>query len=282
MVRVRRRPGQVARRFAFPPVGLRSSQPIEVEIPLIPQLPDYSGALQQAVASYWDVRRSQALRSKEQGVLNVGLRSEVTGGRHLDDLQTLIVQVFADAGIPAALMEVKRRPIPGYFRRDKSWDVVVTAAGRVLGIIELKSLPGNSPGQNFNNRTDEALGQAIDVWTAVERRIIDSPLRPWLGYFMLLEDNEAYNRPVTARNSVWDADPTFDGASYARRFEVFFERMVQERLLDAACVVMASKSDAQVATPPPTLSFQAFAAAIHGRCLQFKATNPDLDWDNLL
>ena len=36
--------------------------------------------------------------------------------------------VFVDAGIPARLIDVKRRPIAGYFRRDKSWDIVVMVA----------------------------------------------------------------------------------------------------------------------------------------------------------
>lgn len=191
-----------------------------------------------------------------------------------------MVRVFVDAGIPAHLLDVKKRPIPGYFRRDKSWDVVVMVANRVVGIIELKSMVGEQPGQNYNNRTDEALGQAMDVWTAVERNIIDTPLRPWLGYFMLLEDNDASNNAVTPRRPVWPADPVFDGSSYARRYEVFFDRMVRERLLDAACLVLARKSDGQARFPSDTLSFQSFAAAIHGRCLQFKATNPDIAWDD--
>lgn len=177
-------------------------------------------------------------------------------------------------------MEVKRRPIPGYFRPDKSWDVVVTVSDRVVGIIELKSLAGNSPGQNFNNRTDEALGQALDVWKAVERGIIDTPLRPWLGYFMLLEDNLAFTRPVTARAPVWTPDPAFAQASYARRTEIFFDRMVRERLLDAACVVSARRSDGAIGSMSPTLAFQTFAASVHGRCLQFRTTNPDLPWDD--
>ncbi|MCP4308722.1 MAG: restriction endonuclease [bacterium] len=245
-----------------------------------PGLPNYTGAVGHAVAQYWNVRATQARRSQDQGVLNTGLRSEVTGGRHLDALQTLLVQVFVDGGIPAHLMEVKRRPIPGYFRRDKSWDVVVMVDARVVGIIELKSIVGDSPGQNFNNRTDEALGQAMDVWTAVERGIIDTPLRPWLGYFMLLEDNEAFNKPVAPRRPVWPSDPAFDDASYAKRFEIFFDRMVRERLLDAACLILGRRDDASVSFTSDTLSFQAFAAAIHGRCLQFKTTNPDLPWED--
>lgn len=242
-------------------------------------LPDYDDLVRAAVGSYWNVRQSQAERSRAQGVLNTGTRAEVTGGRHLDDLQALLVRVFVDAGIPPHLMDVKKRPIPGYFRRDKSWDVVVMVAERVVGIIELKSTVGEQPGQNYNNRTDEALGQAMDVWTAVERNIIDTPLRPWLGYFMLLEDNDASNSAVKPRRPVWPADPAFDGSTYAKRYEVFFERIARERLLDAACLVLARKSDGAVRCPSDALSFQSFAAAIHGRCLQFKATNADIDWD---
>ncbi len=103
------------------------------------------------------------------------LRSEVTGGQHLDELHLLIVRVFIDAGVPADMLEVRKRPIPGFFRRDKSWDVVVTVADRVVGIVELKSMAGQEPGKNYNNRTDEALGQAVDVWKAVERELIDAP-----------------------------------------------------------------------------------------------------------
>jgi hypothetical protein len=245
---------------------------------MAPQLPDYGDLVRQAVGTYWNTRRGQAAKSRSQGVLNTGTRAEVTGGKHLDELQALLVRVFVDAGIPPHLIDVKKRPIAGYFRRDKSWDVVVMVADRVVGIIELKSMAGSSPDQNYNNRTDEALGQSLDVWTAVERGIIDTPLRPWLGYFMLLEDNDAFNRPVTARRPVWEPDPAFDGASYATRYAIFFDRMVRERLLDAACLVLADKNTGVIRFISPSLSFQAFAAAVHGRCLQFIATNPDIDW----
>lgn len=242
--------------------------------------PDYDERVKAAVATYWDVRRTQAQRSRDLGIVTTGVRAEVTGGRHLDALQLLMVEVLVDAGIPAHMLEVKKRPIPGYFRRDKSWDIVVTVSDRVLAIIELKSIVGDNPGQNFNNRTDEALGQAMDVWKAVERGIIDSPLRPWLGYFMLIEDNDAWNRASAPRKAVWPADPAFDGASAAERAAIFFDRMVRERLLDAACVVLARKTDGNVRYSQETLSFQAFAAAMFGRCLQFKVTNPDLAWSD--
>lgn len=244
------------------------------------EIPDYGPRVRDAVRTYWDVRRSQAERSQKLGVVNTGQRSEVTGGHHLDALQTLLVQVFVDAGIPEHMLDVKKRPVPGYFRRDKSWDVVVTVEDRVLAIIELKSITGTNPGQNFNNRTDEALGQAIDVWKAVEREIIVSPLRPWLGYLMLIEDNAEWNNTSKPRRAVWPADPAFDATSPADRAAIFFDRMVRERMLDSACVMLANRSTGEVRYKQDSLTFQAFAAAMFGRSLQFKVTNPDLSWSS--
>ncbi len=72
------------------------------------ELPEYDQRVEIAVGSYWDVRRSQAERSRGLGVVNTGLRSEVTGGRHLDALQLLLVEVLVDAGMPA---EQLARPV---------------------------------------------------------------------------------------------------------------------------------------------------------------------------
>ena len=239
-------------------------------------LPDYGERVELASAAFWDVRSAQSRKSKSQGVINPGDRSEVTGGQHLNGFQELVVSVFLDSGIPARLIDVKRRPIAGYFRRNKSWDLVVMVEERVLAIIEFKSMSGKNPGQNFNNRTDEALGQAHDVWKAVEREIITG--RPWLGYFMVLEDTEKFHHPVRGEKTVWKSDSAFDGASYADRYVIFFERMIRERLLDAACLLLGDRSSGEVTFPSDTLSFDTLAAAIRGRCLQFMAMNPDIDF----
>lgn len=117
------------------------------------------------------------------------------------------------------------------------------------------------------------------MWKAVERGIIVSPLRPWLGYVMLLEDNAEWNASSQGRSAVWPADPIFDRTSAADRAAIFFDRMVRERLLDAACVMLANRTTDQVRYTQESLSFQSFAAAMFGRCLQFKVTNSDIDWD---
>ncbi len=70
--------------------------------------------------------------------------------------------------------------------------------GALVAAIELKSQVGPSFGNNFNNRTDEALGTALDIWTAYREEAFRSSPAPWLGYLLLLEDCPESRRPVGA------------------------------------------------------------------------------------
>jgi Restriction endonuclease XhoI len=241
---------------------------------------DYSTQLQVAVGLFWSTRGEQAERSQAAGAAGASsLRGEVTGGRHLDGIEQLIAQIVRDSGIPDSLLQMQRRSVPGYFRRTKDWDLAILVSGRPMAIIELKSMVGPDIGKNFNNRTDEALGQAIDVWKAAEHGLLGRGSRLWIGYLMVLEDNESAHRPTaTQRSAIFPPDPVFDGASHSERFRIFFERMMDERLLDAACVVLTPRDTRGCAHPSPSTSFAAFVAALHGRVLQFRAMNPDLDW----
>jgi hypothetical protein len=56
--------------------------------------------------------------------------------------------------------------LPGFFRPTKLWDMLVIHEGKLIAAIELKSQVGPSFGNNFNNRTEEAIGNAHDLWTA--------------------------------------------------------------------------------------------------------------------
>lgn len=61
--------------------------------------------------------------------------------------------------------------MPGYYRRAKNWDIVVTDRGILVAAIECKSQVG-SFGNNFNNRTGEAIGNAVDLWRAYEADLV--------------------------------------------------------------------------------------------------------------
>jgi hypothetical protein len=62
---------------------------------------------------------------------------------------------------------------------------------------------------------------AADLWTAYrEGAFRDSP-RPWLGYFMLLEEAPRSVTPVAVSEPHFPVFAEFRDASYAKRYELF-------------------------------------------------------------
>ena len=64
----------------------------------------------------------------------------------------------------------------------------------------------------------------------------------------------------------------FQGISYARRYEIFCERLVRERLYDAACFLMSSRQDGlqgRYVIPNEELSFRNFALSLSARAAAF-------------
>jgi len=54
---------------------------------------------------------------------------------------------------------------------------------QAVAAIEFKSQVG-SFGNNYNNRTEEAIGSASDIWGAYREGAFKPSARPWLGYLM--------------------------------------------------------------------------------------------------
>jgi hypothetical protein len=163
-------------------------------------LKDLAERTKQAVAHYWQTRAAQRQRQERTGKADQGLRSAVTGGAQMDGFINLFLELITQAGIPEqCVFRKKAVDLPGFFRPTKEWDLLVVKDRKLIATVEAKSQVGPSFGNNFNNRTEEAMGSALDLWTAFrERAYLDSP-QPFLGYFFMLEDCDASNRPVTVQ-----------------------------------------------------------------------------------
>ena len=157
-------------------------------------LPDL---LAKAVAHYWKTRTVQRKKQEQSGRADQGLRSAVTGGAQMDGFIDLFTELVTGTGISnRSIFRKKAIELPGFFRPTKEWDLLIVKDQTLIAAIEAKSQVGPSFGNNFNNRTEEAIGSAIDLWTAFrERAYLESP-QPFLGYFFMLEDCEASKRPV--------------------------------------------------------------------------------------
>ena len=180
------------------------------------------------------------------------------------------VDLFADLIVEAGILRefIFRNSaveLPGFFRPTKEWDFLVIRDRTLIAAIEAKSQVGPSFGNNFNNRTEEAMGSALDLWTAFREHAFLNSTQPFLGYFFMLEDCDASKRPVSIKEPHFKVFPEFKGASYMRRYELFCRKLLHERHYTATAFITASSTaglKGEFNTPANDLSLQQFAKTL--------------------
>src|SRR5262249_44066245 len=131
-------------------------------------------------------------------------------------------------------------------------------------------------GNNFNNRTEEALGSATDIWAAYREGAFKPSARPFLGYLMLLEDCPKSRAPVKTIEPHFPVFPEFKVASYAKRYAILMEKLLRDRLYDGACFLMSSESAAMTGDytePHAELTFAKFVTPLVARVAALCARN---------
>jgi hypothetical protein len=220
-----------------------------------------------AVTAYWGVRQSQNELSKIKDEVGAGTAGSVRGGKHFDSIAALIAKFFFEAGYPAEDIRItksQRLELPGYYRPQKQWDLVVAHQNTLVAAFELKALGGPSFGNNYNNRVEEALGSAVDLRRAALEKLFPGE-KPWLGYFFIMEDGPGSRSPVRLENGVFPVEEIWRGSSYQKRFAVFCERLMAERIYDAICYVTSSAAQPEPVEPLESLDWRHFAASINSR-----------------
>ena len=237
---------------------------------------DVQKELAKAVKHFWKTRANQQARQGgRSGVKDAGNRSAVTGGKHADEFVSLIAAIVRDAGLPKIAIHTARkteRTLPGYYRPTKEWDVVVLSDNELVAVVEVKSQVG-SFGNNFNNRVEEALGNATDFWAAYGKGAFKPSAQPWLGYLFMLEESPKSMRATKRVNlSPYPVDDAFQTLSYARRYEEVCQRLVRERLYDAACFFTSGAKDGlkgKYTEPNGELGIRNFAVSLAARAAAF-------------
>ena len=223
---------------------------------------DLDGRLREAIRYFWLTRQQQSTRQGNEDDRDRGGRSAVTGGKQMDGFVRLVRQVLIEARVPEECIAVdKRVELPGWFRAEKKWDLVIVHERELIAAMEFKSQIGPSFGNNFNNRTEEALGSATDIWAAYREGAFRPSARPFLGYLMLLEDCPRSQSPVKVVSPHFPVFPEFRGASYRDRYSILIEKLLRERLYDGACFLLSSDAAAasgDYVEPHPELTFSKF------------------------
>ena len=201
----------------------------------------------------------------------------------MNGFANLIRDLIQESGIAAdCIFNGSKSDLPGFFRPAKDWDLVVVAGNNLLAVMELKSQAGPSYGNNCNNRVEEALGNATDLWTAFREKTFGQSTAPWAGYLMLLEDSARSTSPVRVAEPHFKIRPEFrdvsyeqtrKSVSYAGRYELLCRKLVLERLYQSACLIMTDREGGlrgKYTEPAADLRFAAFAASLAGKLAEYK------------
>lgn len=207
-------------------------------------LAGYQKKARESVKAFWGNRSAAQLKQQEAGKSDQGQRGAVTAGKNMDGFVALLMDLVKANGLRnAQVIREGRIPLtlPGYFRPTKMWDMLVVHQGRLVAALELKSQVG-SFGNNFNNRTEEAIGTALDLWTAFREGSFGDTPRPFVGWLMLVEDAPRSRSPVRDRSDNFPVRPEFQGASYVQRYDLFCQKLVKEQLYTAASVIASPQT----------------------------------------
>ena len=222
----------------------------------------------EAIQYFWNTRAGQIDKQHQNQTHDQGNRGAVTGGKQLDGFVELVKQVLLLYGLPETCIHTNSSlELPGYYRPNKKWDLLAVHNGKLLAAIEFKSQVGPSFGNNFNNRTEEAMGSALDLWAAYREGVLGTNPAPWLGYVMVLEDCDKSASPVTATSKHFPIMKEFVNASYKKRYEIFCQKLMLERQYTAACLITTQKSTenpSNYSSPIDALAFSSFIASLTG------------------
>ena len=208
---------------------------------------DLDARVMSAIEFFWNTRSGQITRQTQIGTRDQGNRGAVTGGKQLDGFVDLIRYVLVLNGVPENCIFFNTNlELPGFFRPNKKWDLLVVDNNELIIAIEFKSQVGPSFGNNFNNRTEEAMGSALDIWTAYREGVFGTQKAPWLGYFMVLEDCQKSNESVRVRSPHFPVLQEFINTSYKERYEIFCKKLLLERHYSAACFTTTSISGEEI------------------------------------
>jgi hypothetical protein len=209
-------------------------------------LVDYERKAREAVQAFWGNREAARQKQIESGKADQGKRAGVTAGKNMDGFIALILDIIHANGLAHADIHQKRAvlTLPGFFRPTKLWDLLVIHKGELIAAIELKSQVGPSFGNNFNNRTEEAIGTAHDLWTAYREGAFGKQPRPFVGWLMMVEDASESRSPIRDNSPHFPVFEEFKGASYLKRYDLLCQKLTQEQLYTTASVIASPRTAA--------------------------------------
>jgi len=238
---------------------------------------EYPKGVKKAVKRFWTSRESASQKQTESGHRDQGERAGVTAGKNMDGFLEVILKTAYANGLAKTQVYTDKALVvlPGYFRPTKLWDLVIVSDGILVAALEFKSQVGPSFGNNFNNRCEEAIGSAHDIWIAYRENAFGAGNpKPFIGWIMHVEDCPKSQNPIHNPVKHFDVFSEFKDASYIRRYEILCQKLVQENLYTSTALVTSqrtAKKTGAFSEGNGAASIKSFIATFAGHCAAIEA-----------
>lgn len=224
--------------------------------------------IKSAVKSFWETKEKQHAASGDSTN-----RGAVISGKQLDAFIDLLSTVAMDLGIPQDCIYTSNAYLPGFFRASKNWDfLIISPDNKLIAAIELKSQIG-SYGNNFNNRAEEAIGDAVDLWTAFRENQFPLHTAPWIGHLTIVGKDAGSTKQVRNNVSKFQILPEFNEATYIDRYRILCQKLILERHYSMAALICTSGPEHyESATQDTSIDrfLQSFIGHLIGNINEFK------------
>ena len=205
---------------------------------MIMQKNEHNALIKAAIKSFWETKQKQLTASGDSSN-----RGAAVGGKQLDAFADLLKILAIKQGVPEECIYTSQAYLPGYFRSSKDWDFLIIAPNKkLIAAVELKSQIG-SYGNNFNNRAEESIGSAVDLWTAFRENQFPGQAAPWIGYLTVVGKDEGSSTPVRNYEPHYPVLPEFKTASYLDRYRILCQKLILERHYSMAALICTSGPD---------------------------------------
>lgn len=97
-------------------------------------------------------------------------------------------------------------------------------------------------GNNFNNRAEEAIGSAVDLWMVFRENVFPHQMAPWVGYFMAVERNVKSMSAVKVAEPHFNVLDEFKDTSYLDRYAILCKKLILERHYTSAALLWTTNA----------------------------------------
>lgn len=111
--------------------------------------------------------------------------------------------------------------------------------------------------------TEQALGSAVDLWTAFRENGFPQKQQPWVGYVFLVEQTSKSTSPVRLQEPHFKVRPEFENTSYLDRYALFCQKLMQERHYSSTAMIWTDRN-MKFGYPDDDISFDTFLLSFMG------------------